>query len=277
MSWSNVKQIPVQRLAWITSLAMIGLIAFAATDRIAAFRSTKSHLTVSPYIVEIWSYAFEGNTMAGQPFAKTVYARSHEGVLVLTQSTAKVGLEKYSRRIEYPDGRYVRIVDFMRMKSTARRDTEHVAKRNSEMMSKPPANCSSGRSSEQVSGPEQINGVTTFAVRSISSGPSGDSLRATTWFAPSLGCAMVQYQHERKMADGSFQMLTKGLNVRALGVEPSDSVLSGYSSYIEAPPSSIYKAYLDSVGKDPKDCPECSAGWAKQDEEYNSSRERSAN
>jgi len=96
----------------------IGVAGFALTEGAMTLKQGRQ---IQPYLVETWHYYYDHDSDAvGTIAAKDVRALDAGGTYLTMNSTAKAGLDKYSRRLDYPDGRYVKLADPLQMKASGR-------------------------------------------------------------------------------------------------------------------------------------------------------------
>lgn len=251
----------VQVPAGILALAAVG---FAFTNTLTAWHRISNKPSILPYLVEVWSYEFgPDKTPEGVLFAKTIKARLSDGTTVQLSSSDKVGLELYSRRVDFTDGRYAKTVDFLQMKTTGHLLADQAARRNQALWN-PSQDCTLMRG-DTVIRQEEVKGILTYAVRRDSAIRQD---REIYWRAPSFGCEALQYEIHIQEPDGSYRLRTRGVAVNVSKMAPAPSLFSVPADYIEAPPSTVYRTYLAHVGKDAEACKTCSADWSRQDRQY---------
>jgi hypothetical protein len=258
---------PFQR-RWLLGRSMryaLTALTVVAASFALTYRAVTHHLAhakvvqTPPYLAEMWIYAYgpkEGPN--GKLFAKMVKAKRTDGA-ALQMTTVGSHLDIYSRRIEYPDGRFVTLLDLVSLRSSGHWSDAEFAVRSHRLghfsdpcLFKP---------NEQLVSREIINGIATVRVT------YSDASLWTSWRAPELRCEEIQYQIE-KPDGGSYTLKTKAVNVRmAVNTEPDPHLFDSSGNYREVPPSAAERSTRLALGG-PADCPTCGKDFALLDQYY---------
>lgn len=221
---------------------------------------------VAPYLVEMQIYSFDATTgPQGKHIANIIKARRSSGVEAYAASRDVLGFNNYARRVDFPDGLRIGLVEMLRKKSTMRLRNEEVVEKNRILTTFDATKGCVARAGEVLRGTDEINGITAEMIEGIDQ----RSLRWTRWRVPSLHCLEVQYQVEKLNAE-SYHLITKGVCIRLETVEPGESaqwLFAVAGDYIEASPSEIEQGLMVAAGFSPEDCKKCK-GSENVDKQY---------
>jgi hypothetical protein len=227
-------------------------------------RLARAQMVVTPFVLQRELYLYT-HSPAGQLFRRHTVARTQEGTKVEVETVRPLTVGLVVRRINYPDGRSVMLLDEKRTKTTwPQQDPSTVAFAKALMLN-PPQNCIFSRAEETlVSDRGTVLGHPVYEVRHLM---IGGRTRSTAWRARDLGCDQLQYRVEERQADGSYKMVSFAKAVSLRIEEPDPRLLGPGDGYEEVSPSESDKRALAVLGI--TEYPdEVRKGWEHSDKLY---------
>lgn len=256
-----------RRTSWISlvgavvAIAAAGYAGHSLMRHYMAVQIVNAQVKVTPFRAELIGYSYEKGG-GGEYAFRRVAARTAEGARVLLENTARMPADSFARKVEFPDGRFVSVADFLKMKATGQLTTEDIANRR-RALSRMPADCSLFRN-DKVIGSASAHGEPLVTIQHLD--PKG--LRYTVLRAPRLSCLDVAWTYEKPGDGGTYTKLSEARLVSLAVQEPEAALFDPGSDYREAPPSEIQRTFAKSIGV--TDCTECEKQRTKDDNYYHS-------
>ena len=166
-------------------------------------------------------------------FNREIIARRSDGATATVEfALGRPGF----RKVILPDTTKTWLVDDLRAKTSWRKMNEE-AQALMNQVAHPIADCGLG---ERISGDAVVAGQRTLLVVD----DSNPNVQEKRWFAPDLGCNIVQYQKLTKQGN----LLTEIQSFKLLVAEPDPQLFDLGASYAEVLPSELIKRHSAAVG-----------------------------
>jgi hypothetical protein len=240
--WIKKKSLPV----------LVGLAGAATCYHIgrllAIERTAMAQVEVIPFTLETEIYSFEGNPKGELVATKTV-ARRSDGALALVGNIGRIEWGETARRVTYPDGRSVSVVDSFQARITwPPMSARSLASFKTQLLHAP-RNCV--EVGETLISREKANGQDLAIVRASSgagANPGAGASRITFWRAVDLACQTLTNRVEASQSDGSWKLLTEQRVVNLKLGEPNALLFDDGSAYSETRPSEVERRLLEKAG-----------------------------
>lgn len=265
----TIKGCCMKTIKVVTASVVILSVSFIVMHRVVHHRIVYAQPPMSPFTIAIIVNTFEGgnDNKVGKVVVQQVKARMSNGTRLVKYTASRLGtLDDTTRQVDYPDGLHLYISHATEMKSTTHKTEAELVRRNAAMRNQS-ADCTS-RPGETVMGKETIGGIDTYIIHA-------DSIQSqswTHWRSPALGCEEIQYQIDKRLADGTMQLMTQGRNISLSVAEPDPLLFDPATHYPEVLPSVMDKRIRVLLGQDPSQCETCLATWQRDDNYYLSHR-----
>lgn len=243
-------------------IAAAGYAGYRMMRHYMAVEVVNAQVRVTPFRIETLGYSFKPESATGEFAFRRIAARTTQGARVLLENTNRMPAESFARKIEFPDGRFLTVADFLKMKATGRFSVEEIANRRRANDRLPP-DCALFRN-DLVIGNTTAHGEPLVTIQNTD--PQG--MRYTVLRAPRLSCVDVAWTYEKKGSDGALTKLSEARLVSLAVAEPEATLFDPGTDYREAPPSELQRTFARSIGV--TDCTECEKQWAKDDNYYHS-------
>lgn len=241
---------------------IFGICAYFAVSKYSIQQIVNAQVQVAPFKAEIVGFQFaDPRSPQGTYLFRRIEARSSTSARVQLDNLAQFPADSFSRRIEFPDGRFAGIADFLKMKASGRFSTDEIAARRKVLLNMPP-DCRIHKNDVAI-GTVEFFGEQFVRVQS----KDHQGNRLTHLRAPRLSCADLAWQNEQLEKDGSYRLLSEARLVALSLSEPSAELFDPAHSYQEASPSDIQRRFAESTGIA---CDKCADQWARQDSYYKS-------
>ncbi len=243
--WTKKKSVPL--LVGVAGLAACYYIGRVLTIK----RIAMAQVETAAFTLETETYSFEKNP-EGEVVGRETLARRSDGASAFVDNVGPIEWGYVGRRVTYPDGRSISVVDALTSKTTWPIMSARSLASFKMHFLHPPRNCVGV--GETLAGFGKSSGEDVAIVRAGLRGVAGtgaSEARITSWRARDLACQTLQYRVERPQGDGSWKLLTEQRVVSLKPGEPDPRLFDDGSGYTEARPSEVQRRLLRKVGVSP--------------------------
>lgn len=204
----------------------------------------RANSQVTPFVFTAQTYLYSTNA-AGDLNSALTEARRSDGTMVEIRSVGPLARQVSERKLRYPDGGRVTLMDLLRAKSSRPPQSDKATALWRARLFDPPANCVGIMpSSALVSQNELIFGQKIDVVRLNAIG----GVRITAWRVPDLGCLNMRYRVEQQQPDRSYKLMSEQRPASLRVGEPDPGLFASGQGYEELRPSEMASKVRDLLG-----------------------------
>jgi hypothetical protein len=230
-----------RNLVWISITTLVVISCFFAARRLTTHRIARANITVVPFVLQLDNYNFDTDPN-GKLFHKRVFARRSDGASANVETVGLLSWGKTTRKVTYPDGRWVTVYDLIGAKTSWQLKPSSLA-RMKRLLQEPPPDCVFQTEGDpKVISTETILGQKVFVVQAAST-----SWRETAWRAPGLACQELKFRFESRQPDGSFKLKSEERPVGLTIGEPPPSLFDSGPSFEEQKPSDAHRHFFEKL------------------------------
>jgi hypothetical protein len=219
--------------------AVLGGISFHLSRTITVSRLASAQVKAVPFTLELRHYRFDEDPN-GQHFQTSVIARRSDGSTAQIRPVGPAAFGWTLRRVVYMDGRALTISDLLASRISGQTPEHELASLKAKLSNIQP-DCGVKRS--QILEHSSVMGVP--VVFFATSTPEG---RLVIGQAPSLGCEVLRFWHEKNQPDGSLTRVSEVRAEKLVWGEPDPSLFDGKPEYTETRPSQMQERYYEKAG-----------------------------
>ncbi len=241
---------------YVAGIVVAGLVCFFLTKTLTFTQIATGDISVAPFTQERESYSFENDPKGSLVSKETVAMRADGAEAILTTAMGNVGLDQgfSARKVVFPDGRMLTLMDWIQAKSTwPRISAQQILTRNSRM-SRPPENCIAA--GETLMGFGDLLG---HKVAIVGWPHQTGAQRVIQWQAPDLGCQSLLDRVQEQQSDGSWKLDAETRTTSLILGQPDPKYFDAGAGYTEMSPSQMLQRSEAFVGAAPTDDIEQSA------------------
>jgi hypothetical protein len=225
----------------ITVIASIWCYYFFRTTAVRYM--ARSQGLATPFVLQRDIYHYAQNPAGVLAMRETIGRRS-DGTTVEIRTVGLPAGGLQVRRIKFMDGSWLDLADFLRIRMAWPAGPEWRGAHVRARILSPPSNCVF----VGYTLIKEQDAVIDHGVTVIRYDDAGNGMRATTWAAPDLGCADLQYRVEERQPDGSYKLLTLAKPVSLQLLEPDSRLFQEGQDYAEVRPSEFERRVDARVG-----------------------------
>ena len=260
----------MKSLKWYITLTLLTVGLFATvffTVRAVTKKTLIAHAqaNLTPFTAERWVYSYTKSSDGSlvQKEITAVNAAGSRAIIGTLSVTDSLDSSAYSlRTIERVDRFYARLVDELGLVSSFYLPNTDKLVARAVLAQQ---GCIDPTKDRQVLGRQRVGDFDTIVLQT--NRPA--TLRLTQWFAPELGCFVLQQTAEKLQSDGSYRLMSEYKLQSVRTGEPDPALFVVPSNYVEMRPSEQERRLIDHLGVTP---PDMTGQWAHEDQSYDQMR-----